>query len=431
MQNLTNVIEKYLMPFSVKLQSNKYLNAISRGFSYLMPVLMSGALFTLLGSFNIGPYQAFLKATGLKTFFSFVPSITTDMLAVYTAFFIAKALAGEDMDDKDATIVGMITVVTYFLLVPLTVITAENGRTSTLISLSALGTRGLFTAMIIALIIPSIYNFFLKRNITIKMPDGVPEAISKSFGAIIPAVVIMLIFSAVKMLFTFTPYGDMTSFIYKMIQTPLTSLGASPLTFIVFIVLSQILWFFGLHGGQIVGSLLSVLYMPALMENLAAFQAGETLPNLLTMSTWTNFVTLGGSGATLGLCIYMLLRAKSARYKQLGKLTIVPGLCCINEPVIFGFPMVLNASMIIPFIVTPLVNFILTYVVQLIHLVPYCNGVTVPLGTPVLLSGFLCVGWQGALLQVVLIVIDMILYIPFFNAVDKEAFEEEQKLSAE
>jgi len=196
------------------------------------------------------------------------------------------------------------------------------------------------------------------------------------------------------------------------------------------VMLCSLLWFFGLHGGNIVMPILNMLYLPALMENLAAFQNGTVLPNIITQATWMNFASLGGVGGTLGLCILMTFFAKSERYKSLGKLAIAPSICGINEPITFGFPMVLNTTTLIPLIITPIVTFGISYVAMLSGLVPYANGVQPALGTPAVLLGFLCVGWQGAILQVVLIGVQILIWLPFFKISDAQALKEEENLSA-
>ncbi|MDD3809829.1 MAG: PTS transporter subunit EIIC, partial [Erysipelotrichaceae bacterium] len=188
----------------------------------------------------------------------------------------------------------------------------------------------------------------------------------------------------------------------------------------------SLLWFVGIHGGMIVMPILSMLYMPALLENLAAFEAGTQLPNIITYSTWSLLASLGGAGGTLGLCILMLFLSKSARYKTLGKLTIGPGICGINEPITFGYPMMLNTVMLIPMVVTPVVTFLISYFAMSSGIVPCPNGVTVALGTPVIFSGLLAIGWQGAVLQVLLIIVQMAFYFPFFRLSDKMAYDEEQ-----
>lgn len=432
MDKLTAFLEKFLIPIAEKLSGNKYLGAISNGFSALLPITMVGAIFTLLANLQIPAYQTFIASIGLKTIFSFVPTVTTDMLAVYTSFLVGKACADKLDLDKDATIVGSITLFVFLLLIPLGVsgATASGEPFSLAAALSTqyLGSAGLFSAMILGLVVPTIYNIFIKRNIVIKMPEQVPPTISKSFSALIPVFAIAILFSLLRYGLTFTSFGHFNNLIYTVLKTPLSMLGANPITFIVFIVVSSLMWFFGLHGGLIVMPFLNMLYMTANLENLEAYAQGIQLPNAITQTTWTLFASLGGAGGTVGLVLVMFFLAKSARYKTLSRLALPSQLCGINEPITFGLPMVLNAVMIVPFILTPVITFLITYGVMMLGLVPYANGAAIPLGTPIIFSGLVGVGWQGAVLQAVLIVVQVIIYLPFFKVLDNQALKEEQTI---
>lgn len=426
MKKLSESLEKFLVPLATKLSSNKYLGAISGGFTYLLPVVMIGALFTLFSSLNIEAYQTFITNIGLKNVLSFASTVTTDMLAVYAVFLIGKSLGEKLGYEKESTIAGALSLVVFLMMIPLTPIEGDGGVITNFLGTKYLGAPGLFSAIIIALIVSRLYILFIEKNIVIKMPDSVPPTISKSFSGILPGLAIVLIFSFVRQGFSSSSYGDFNTCIYTIIQSPLVKLGASPVTYCILIAMCSIMWFFGIHGGLIVMPILSVLYLPGTMENLAAFQAGAEIPNIIAQSTWMLLASLGGAGGTLGLCILMLLKSKSSRYKTLGKLAIAPGICGINEPITFGFPMVLNTVMLIPMIVTPIVTFLISYACMSAGIVPYPNGVQVALGTPAILSGLMCIGWQGAVLQVVLILIQIGIYLPFFNIVDKQALKEEQ-----
>lgn len=431
MDKFTALLEKLLVPISDKLSQNKYLGAISTGFSYLLPLTMVGAIFTLLANLQIAPYQDFVTATGLKTIFAFAPTVTTDMLAVYAAYLIGKACADKLNLVKEATIIGSITLFVFLLMIPLgvsgkAVNSGEIVSISSALSTGYLGSAGLFSAMILGLVVPSIYNLFIKYNVVIKMPEQVPSSISKSFSALIPAFAIAFIFCLVRLGFTYTSFGTLNDFIYTVLKTPLTHLSASPFTFIIFILMSQLMWFFGLHGGMIVMPFLTMLYTTAGLENLEAYAAGTALPNIITKSCWGMYACLGGAGGTLGLVIIMFFFAKSARYKTLGKLALPASLCGINEPIVFGLPLVLNPITFFPLILTPIITFTITYVCMSIGLVPFTNGAEIPLGTPVLLSGIIGCGWQAAVLQVFLVLVQIAIHLPFFKLLDKRALEEEQ-----
>lgn len=432
MNSFIGFLERCLLPIATKLSENKGLKAISTGFSVLLPIVMIGAVFTLLANLQIDFYQQAVMATHLKDIFAFAPSVTTDLLAIYAVFLIAKAYAEELNLKKDATICGLLALFAFLILIPLgvsgkSVPSGELVKIAAAISTGYLGAAGLFTAMILGLVIPRIYQFFIIKKIYIKMPDQVPPTIAKSFSAMLPGFAIAFLFGLARYGFSLTAYGTVNDFIYTLIKMPLSHLGASPLTFVILIAFCSILWFFGLHGGLIVMPFITAIYMPLELENLAAYGANADLPNIIVKSCWSVFASLGGAGGPIGLCIVMFFFAKSARYKTLSRIALPSTLCGISEPVTFGLPCVLNAIILIPMILAPIITFLIAYACMKIGLIPYLNGTTIPLGTPVILSAMLVGGWKTAVLQVVLILLQFVIYFPFFKVLDKQACQEEEK----
>ena len=416
---------KTLIPFANKLSQNKVLRAISSGFSALLPIIMVGAIASLLSGLNIEAYQNFIVAIGLKPIVGYISAYTTNMMAVYAVFSIGNSMA-KQLECKDQSIlVGIISLMVFLLTIPLGV-TKDEVTIAAAISTSYFGAPGLFTAMIIGCVVPLIYNIFVKNNIVIKMPDGVPPQIANGFSAIIPAVVITAIFAAIRQFCALTSFGTLSGLIYGILKTPLSSLTNSPITFVILLLFCNILWFFGIHGGMVTMSFLSMLYMTPALENLEAMAAGQPLPNMLTNTWWFTFAQLGGSGGIIGLAFCMLFFAKSERYKTLGKIAILPALCSISEPIVFGVPLVLNVMMLIPMILSPLACFLSSYLMTSIGVLPYLNGIQLSTGTPVVLAGFLAGGWRAAIWQVVLVALQLVIYFPFFRMVDKQALEEEK-----
>lgn len=431
-------IQDFLIPLADKVNRNKVLKGISGGFSAMLPIIMVGAIFTLLTALNIGPYQDFIQAVGLKQIFAIPSSFTTGLIAIYAAFLIAytegKLL---DMDMADAISTGLITLMFFLILTPLGVtgMDSDSGVTVTVsnaLDTSYFGSKGLFTAMILGIVVPRLHNLFIKHHITIKLPDSVPPMISKAFAALIPALALGLLAAFVKFGFTFTTAGTMTDFIYSALKAPLSTLTKSPITYWLLLLLCNFLWFFGIHGGMVASSFRSALYTEATLENLAAYSAGTAIPNILDTSAWFAIGNIGGSACAIGLCLSMFFFAKSSRYKALSKIALPAGLCSISEPMVFGVPMVLNPLLLIPMLVAPTVTFFLGYAAMATGIMPYTIGATVPDGTPVLLAGFLAWGgFKGVIMQAVLIVVSTLIYLPFFKMCDKQALEEEAKEKAE
>lgn len=430
MDKFQAAMEKTLIPFANKLSASKILRAISGGFSALLPIVMVGAIASLLSGLNIEAYQNFITAIGLKPLILMVTTYTTNMMALYVVFSIGKSMASQLECKDQATLVGLVTLFMFLLVIPTGVGEGET-FVDGVISTTYFGAAGLFSAMILGCVVPVIYNLFVKHNIVIKMPDGVPPQIANGFSAIIPAAVLTVIFVAVRQLCTLTSFGTFNDLIYGLLRAPLSTLTESPVTFVILLLLCNVLWFFGIHGGMVTMSFLSILYTTPTMENLSAMAAGEPMPNLLTSTWWFVFAQLGGSGGIIGLAVCMFFFAKSERYKTLGKISILPAICSISEPIVFGVPLVLNVMMLIPMIVSPLLCFFSSYIMTLIGVLPYLNGVSLSTGTPVILSGFLTGGWQAAVWQIVLVALQFAVYFPFFRIVDKQAVEEEKALAVQ
>lgn len=418
-------MEKSLIPFANKLSQNKVLKAISGGFSALLPIIMVGAIASLLSGLNIEAYQNFIVSIGLKPIVAYISAYTTNMMAVYAVFSIGHSMAKQLECKEQSILVGIISLMVFLLTIPLGV-SKDEVTIAAAISTTYFGAPGLFTAMIIGCIVPFIYNIFVKNHIVIKMPDGVPPQISNGFSAIIPAVCITAVFAAIRQLCALTSFGTLSGLIYGLLKTPLSSLTNSPVTFVILLLFCNILWFFGIHGGMVTMSFLSMLYMAPALENLEAMAAGQPLPNMLTNTWWFTFAQLGGSGGIIGLAVCMFFFAKSERYKTLGKIAILPALCSISEPLVFGVPLVLNVVMLIPMILSPLCCFLSSYLMTSIGVLPYLNGIQLSTGTPVILAGFLAGGWRAAIWQVVLVALQFAIYFPFFRMVDKQALEEEK-----
>lgn len=422
--------ESIMMPVVDKISTNASLQAITGGLMSLLPVTILGAIASLLGSFQVDFYQNFITSTGIKTLLSFIPLVTTNMFSVYAVFAIAKSMAEKLGHKQHSTTMGLMTLVVFFLMIPLGVsgVAAESKEVVVVgnaLGMLYLGAPGLFSAILLGLLVPRIYGFVLDRGWVIKMPAQVPPMVSSSFSGLIPAFIIGFVFILVRYGFSLTAFGNMNTFIYQLIQTPLRGLTASPFTFIVFLMLTSLLWFFGIHGGMVIMPLLQAMYTTAGLENLAALEAGQAFPNIVTLADWAVFGMIGGGGATIGFAIWLAFFAKSQRYKTLGKVALPSSLVGINEPITFGTPVVLNPILIIPFLITPVITFSISYILKVVGFLTPLNGVGVPLGTPLVFSALIAGGPMHALVQVLLIALTFVIYYPFALMLDKKALAEE------
>ena len=223
--------------------------------------------------------------------------------------------------------------------------------------------------------------------------------------------------------------GSLNNVLAFVIGKPLGLIGGTlPGTFIA-VLLNSIFWFCGVNGGQVVGSVMNPIWLQYTDENRLAQAAGEVLPHIITAPFMDLFVYIGGGGATIGLALCLIFFSKSNEYRTLGKISGIPALFNINTAILFSFPTVLNPIMIIPFVLTPVVNAIITYFAMVSGLVPLTTGVTLPWTTPPIIGGFLATGgsWQGAALQVVLVAVSFLIYYPFFKSADKRNLAIEKK----
>jgi cellobiose PTS system EIIC component len=416
-------LQTSMQKVAFKIQRNRYISAVSNGLTVILPIIMIGAIASLLNSANIAPYQNFLKSIGIKPYLALPGSVTTDFIALYAVAAIAYKLAESfDMEGFTSAILALMS----FLIVTPLGNTKEIGN---YLSTTWTGSTGLFVAIILALCVTRLYVYIVEKGWTLKMPDGVPETVTRSFSALIPGFVIAALAVIVRALFDATSFKNIHAFVFKIVQLPLQHLGGTWAAMVIGVLAMSFLWFFGIHGTMAIGlPILKPIWLALDLQNLKAFEAGARGTNILGWSFFSAFINLGGAGAMLGLA-FIMLRARSKRYKTLGKLAIVPSLCCINEPLVFGIPVVMNPLMLIPLLLSPTVIAVLAYFLISVGILPTPSGVTIPLGTPVILSGFIFGGWRAAVYQVVATFISGAIYWPFFKKLDAQALETE--ISAE
>lgn len=419
MNKFMDAFESKIGPIAAKLNANRYINAIKNGFISTMPLIIVGSFFVLLANLPIDPYLDFMKNTFGENWQSYFLKVNDATMSVMALFVIVGSSSNLSKYYKlNSLACSCIAVASYLILTPL-----DNGA----IVINSLGSNGLFLGLITSISSVEIVRFVKEHNWVIRMPDTVPENIAASFSALIPALIVFVIFNFIRIGFEMTTYKSAMNFIYQIVQYPLMNIGSSLPAVIVSIFAEMSLWSFGIHGTSVVGSVTDPIMTALSAENLAIFTAGGHPAHIINQQFLANFVRLGGAGATLGLAILLLFVSKSKQNKTLGKLAIGPIIFQINEPIIFGIPIILNPIMIIPFIVCPIVLAIVCYLAFMSGLVPIISGIQIPWTTPPLISGFLLCGFRGFLLQLVCLFITMGIYYPFFKMIDKKAYALENK----
>ncbi|NLL32650.1 MAG: PTS sugar transporter subunit IIC, partial [Enterococcus cecorum] len=261
-----------------------------------------------------------------------------------------------------------------------------------------------------------------KKGWQIKMPASVPPAVSKSFAALIPAILTLSVFLVINAVATGLFKVNMHDIVYQVIQAPLTGLGSSLPATLIALFFVQFLWFFGLHGQIIVNSVMDPIWNTLMLDNLEAYKAGKELLHIITKPFMEVFtVGLGGSGMTLAVVILMAFVLKKKQYQDVGRLALAPGIFNVNEPVIFGLPIVLNPTILIPWVIAPLIVTTLNYLVMAAGIVPAPTGVSVPWTVPIFFSGMLATNSVlGGVLQIVDFFIVAIVWYPFLRVLDKQ-----------
>lgn len=442
-----NKLEKVLMPLAEAIGRNKYLIAVRDGFLVSTPLLIVGSIFLLIGNFPIQSWTDWLASvsignTTLASLIGKPADATFTIMAVFATMGIGYSFAKQM---KTNPIFGAaVSLMSWFIMMPYIVSGTPSalvntagkavdatGITASLsgISLGWIGAKGIFIGIICAFCSVHIYAWVERKGWIIKMPKGVPPTVVQSFAALIPAGVVMGIFFVINTLFAACG-TDAFTFIFNFLQTPLLGLGDTLGAMIIAYIFLHLFWFFGVNGGSVVGAVMNPILTTLGLENLEAYKAHQELPHIITQQFQDLFATFGGCGSTLSLLIAMLFFCKSKRITELGKLAIVPGIFGINEPIVFGLPIVLNPTILVPFIVVPMVNIILAYFAMKIGAVPFCNGINVPWTTPIIISGFLATNWAGAVLQVCELIIGVIIYMPFIKIMDKQYMNDEAKAVA-
>ncbi|SDB82869.1 PTS system, cellobiose-specific IIC component [Pelagirhabdus alkalitolerans] len=423
MNKFMDMLENVLMPVADKLNNNRYLTALRNGFMVALPLIIFGSMFVVIA--NLPFLDELIGEEAFATYQDLLGPASASTLSIM-GLFVIMGIGYKMVEQRGGESVygAAVAVASFLILTPQVVEDTAGG-----IPTNVLGAEGMFLGIFTAFFAAEIYQAFVKRDLTIKMPAGVPDAVSRSFSALIPIALTLTIFLVVRIIFGFTPFETVQEFIYTIIQEPLTALGSGLPATLIAVLLIQVFWFFGLHGQIIVNSVFDPIWYALNDQNLSAYQAGEELPNIVTKQFIDTFIVgIGGSGMTLAVLIAILLVAKSRQLKEIGKIATPPGIFNVNEPVIFGLPIIMNPLVIIPWLLAPVVVAFVTYMFMSVGIVPRPAGIIVPWTTPVLLSGYMATGNQimGAVMQLINMAIVFIIWLPFLKVMDRQYYDNEQ-----
>ncbi|MGL5254647.1 MAG: PTS sugar transporter subunit IIC [Brevinema sp.] len=415
--SVQDFFEQKVIPIVGAIGQQRHLVAIRDGIVINLVPSMIGSVFLLIAALPIPGYGDFIRANGVFDALLIPIGATLDLMGMIAAIAIAYRLAeGYKVEPLAA---GVISLLCFFMLTPYRMsheLVADGIQG--VMPVMYLGSRSLFTALLVSLISCEIYVKSIKANLTIKMPEGVPPAVAKSFLALIPGAITLTVFWIIRLVIDHSPFENIHTILQQFVAAPLTGIGGSLFGAILFMFLVHFFWFFGIHGHLVVGAVLDPIFMVLQDQNRMAFQAGLEIPNIITRFWFDLYVTLGGSGASLSIVIALILFARSRHLKQVGRLSVVPGIFNINEPFIFGIPLVFNPILFIPWIFVPIINILVAYSATIIGFLPRHNGLILPWTTPIIISGFLVSGIRGALMQVALLLLDALIWLAFMQKLD-------------
>lgn len=423
MNKFQSVLKDNVVPVGEKIASNRYLQAIKNSFIMFTPFLIVGSVFLLISNFPIPAYSELMTnvfGEGWDAVISIPSDAVYSFMAMFITFLVGYNFA--KIEDVDPISSGVLSVVVFIILTPL----ASSDELGTVLPLEWLGSNGIFVGFLVSFTTVNIFKQFIRRDFVIKMPEQVPPEVSRSFSAIVPSMAIMSIALLIRDIFSKTEFGTIHDFIFGVIAAPVGALGTSYIGTLLYSLLTSSLWSIGINATSSINAIIRPFWYVNGMENLTAYQQGiSPLPHVIA-EPFFDMVFMGGSGVTLGLLIAMLIRSKSKQNRTIARLSITPGCFNINEPVIFGLPVMLNPIMLIPFNIVPLVLITTQYAAMSLDLVARPTGIIVPWTTPPIISGFLITGSiSGSIMQLVNLAIAVAIYYPFMRIIDSQNYEKE------
>ena len=432
MEKFQEGIERVLVPLASRLNSQRHICAVRDAFILSFPLTMAGSLMVLLNFVLLSPDGFIAKLLRLESIipnladyqaiFSPVLKGSADILAILIVFLIARNVA--KTLKADDLLSGLTAVSVYFIIYPDYVWMNDVNNLST----KFLGAQGLFVAILVGLLVGEFMAILSKsKRLEIKMPEQVPPAVARSFKVLLPIIITTVIFSIINYFVKMVAPGGLHELVYDIIQAPLTTMSQSIFSVIVLALLCQVLWAMGIHGPNTIAAVRDTMFAEAQNANMLYVAQHGTAwgaPFPVTYSgLFDGFAAYGGSGATLGLIIAILLFSKAKEHKSIAKLSLAPGIFNINEMVIFGLPIVLNPIYIIPFVLAPIVNILIGYGATCVFKIMPPIAYGVPWTTPGPLVPFLGTGGNlvGLLMGIVCLAVSVLVYAPFVIAASKAA----------
>ena len=410
-------LQNVLLSISAKVESNKYLGSIKEAFTMFVPFIIVGSFGSMLnilvaGANGLAKWVPWLSK--LSPAFTTINFVTISCMSLPIAFLIGYKLAEKEQVPQLES--GLIGLLSYLAVCPNTISTVVEGLKDPVVSSGlgsgVIGAQGLFVSMIMSILAVKLFKVLTNIDaIKIKMPDSVPTGIARS--------IIITVFSVAGCLFNAYTGNYINVWIYNIIQVPLQALANTTVGIVILSLVNQIFWFLGIHGGMVIEGVRGPLSAAGIAENISAVQAGGVATNILTRGFWTSFVVVGGGGITLSLLIAIFIFSKREDHKSIAKFSLIPGICGINEPVVFGLPLVLNPIFAIPFIINSAIAALIAIGATNIGFIT-CGILDCPPGLPVFITGFISYGFNGIIVQAIILAVTFVIWIPFVLLSNKQ-----------
>lgn len=442
MKKFSEFLEKHLSPLGAKIGNQRHLQALSNGMMMTLPLLVIGSLFMILNNPPINLETVDMNTTNI--FIRFLINwkqwamansewilapynMTFGMLGLMTAFSVAYCLAKSYK--MNAAVNGIMSM-SVFLLVCSKVVQVPVGEDATVSAITSqyLTSDGLFVALILSIVCVEINRMVDKRGIKIKFPASVPSMVSTFVNSLLPLLIDIVVVYGVNLILI-SALGKTIPEAIMSLLTPAIDVGNNIWVYAGIIMFSNILWFFGINGSSVVFSIVFMIGLAGTGANAEMVAQGLAPTNPMNLQLF-RYAMLGGAGGTLGL-ILLMWRSKSAKMKSLARISLVPGICSINEPITFGVPMAYNPVLALPYILTPSICVVLGYYAQVWGLITP-GYIADPSFIPFFIQGWMSgMDFRNVIFMFLCVALSAVLYYPFFKVYEKQLVEKELKEAEE
>lgn len=420
-------IEQTITPLAGRLGQQKYVIAIRDGFTAALPFMIIGSFMLV---FIFPPFAADTTMGFARAWLDFSATYREQLMLPFNlsmgvmTFFISVGVGASlgKQFNLDPVMSGLLAFMAFLLVAA----PFADGKIST----QYLSGQGIFTALITAIYSTRVYAALKQHKITIRLPKEVPTGVARSFEILIPVLVIMATLHPLN-LFIESQSGMIIPEAIMHLLQPLVSASDSLPAILLSVLLCQIFWFSGIHGSLIVTGIMSPFWMTNLAANQAALAAGAGLPHIYLQGFWDHYLLIGGVGSTLPLA-FLLLRSRVAHLRSIGKLGVVPSFFNINEPILFGAPIIMNPIMFIPFICVPIINAILAYTATKLGWLAQVVSLT-PWTTPAPIGASWAANWafSPVVMCLICMVVSALIYLPFLRAYEHSLVKTESSKPTE